>query len=112
MTRRLEHAPEGRRIAAVQVALAGLGALPDEVDVLGGVEGQQLGLGGDASLLDVDPAMQSPGLELALERAVPVRAEGMPVGEAVAGELFAGDHEDIGTHRSVFAAFGGTERAG
>ena len=104
VARRLEHAPVRRGVAAIQPALPRTGAFANLGDQFGGMEGEQFLLGRRTRLLDLGLAVQAAGLELPVERAVPVRTEGMPFAEAVARQLLAGDHEDIRTHRVAFAA--------
>ncbi len=102
VARGLEDAAIGRRIPTIEVALPGGGTLAHAGDVLGCMESQKFLARSQHGSPDVDPAVQATGLELPIERAMTIGAEGVAFTETVPGELFAGDHQNIGAHRGAF----------
>ena len=87
----LEDALERGRVTAVEVSLARRRARDDELHVAGIVKALELRPGGAAWRELQHLAVEALGHEFAPEGVVPVRAERMAVGKAVAGDALAGD---------------------
>jgi hypothetical protein len=99
---RFVHAAKSRRVTGIEVTLSGLGTFADKIHVTGCVKGQQLFVCGLARVHQANPFAESARIEFAHEGAVPVRSEGMTVGEPIARKPFAGDYRHISAH--VFRA--------
>jgi hypothetical protein len=92
--RGLENAAPGRRIARIEVALAGARGFLDPVDVLRGVEGFEFVARGRARFHHADALVEAARREFGEKRRMAIGTERMAVAESVTREAFARDQQD------------------
>ena len=91
---RLVHPTPGGSVAGIEVALTGQRPVRDQVDVLRGVKGLELGTRRRARLHHPHALVETARGELGEEGGVPVLPERVAVGKAVARQPFASHHQD------------------
>jgi hypothetical protein len=91
--RGFEHAAKRGRVARIQIALARRRTVGDQIDVLRGVEGQQLIARGRARFHEADVPVQSARRELGVEGRVAIGTEWMAVRKSVTRRSLAGDDQ-------------------
>ena len=91
---RLVHPAPGGCVAGIEVALTGQRPVRNQVDVLRGVKGFELGTRRRARFHHPHALVETASGELGEEGGVPVLPERMAVGKAVARQPFASHHQD------------------